>query len=80
VDARSVQTRADLVRYLAELSESVRVGELRVENASAADLLEAASAWVDAMDGYFINRNEPIPQSPDWALVASIFSAALVYE
>jgi hypothetical protein len=80
VEARSVQTRDDLVRYRAELADSVRGGKLRVENVSAADLLEAASAWVDAMDGYFTNRNEPVPQSPDWSLVASIFSAALIYE
>lgn len=80
VDARSVQTRGDLIRYLADLSESVRVGERRVENERATDLLSAASAWVADMDGYFLNLNEPIPDSPDWGLIASIFTAALVYE
>lgn len=80
MDARSVQNRDDLVLFLDELSEGVRQGKLRVENADAADLLGAASAWVDAMDGYFTNRNEPVPESPDWRLVASIFSAALIYE
>ena len=80
VDARSVLTREDLVRYLAELSESVRAGEQKVENVDAAELLQAASAWVEDMDGYFLNRGETIPDSPDWALAASIFRAALVYE
>jgi len=80
VDAHSVQTREDLVRYLAELSERVRAGSVRVDNVDTADLLEAASAWVDDMDGYFINRGERVPQSPDWSLVASIFTAALIYE
>ena len=80
MDVGSVRAHDELVRYLAELSESVRTGEVRVENATAANLLEAASAWVDAMDGHFTNRNEAVPQSPDRSIVASIFSAALIYE
>jgi hypothetical protein len=80
VDARSVLTREDLVRYLDDLSKNVRAGEHKVENVDAAGLLQAASAWVEDMDGYFRNRDEPIPESPDWSLIASIFAAALVYE
>jgi len=43
-------------------------------------LLEAASAWVTDMDGYFLNQGRPIPDSPSWALIATILSAALIYE
>ena len=80
VDASAVESRADLVRFLAELSASVRAGDTNVENESAAALLDAASAWVDDYDGYFVNRGEPIPESPDWKMIATIFSASLVYE
>jgi hypothetical protein len=80
VDASAVESRADLVRFLAELSAGVRAGGTNVENESAAALLEAASAWVDDYDGYFVNRGEPIPESPDWKLIATIFAASLVYE
>jgi hypothetical protein len=61
VDASAVKSRADLVRFLAELSESVRAGDTSVENESAAALLDAASAWVDDYDGYFVKRGEQIP-------------------
>lgn len=32
------------------------------------------------MDGYFRNRNELVPDAPDWKLVASMLAAASVYE
>jgi hypothetical protein len=74
-----VESRADLVRFLAELSKDVESG-MEVENDSADRLLEAASAWINDYDGYFMNRGEPVPESPDWKLIALIFAASLVYE
>ncbi|WP_455711071.1 DUF7660 family protein [Streptomyces nodosus] len=32
------------------------------------------------MDGYFINRGEPVPDRPDWSLIASMLRAACFYE
>jgi len=52
VDVSAVESRVDLVRFLAELSASVRAGDTNVENESAAALLDAASSWVDDYDGY----------------------------
>jgi len=75
-----VRTRDDLEGYLAELSEKVRLGKITVENATSVELLEAACAWIADMDGYFLNRGEPVPHDPSWALIAMIVSAGLIYE
>lgn len=80
MDADSVRTREDLVAYLAELSDAVRAGGAETQSVSASDLLEAASAWVADMDGYFANRGEAAPDDPSWALIAAIFDASLIYE
>jgi hypothetical protein len=80
MEAESVRTRDDLAAYLAELAGKARGGEVAVENADSVAFLEAASAWVADMDGYFLNRGEPVPQHPSWSLVAMIVSAGLAYE
>lgn len=78
--AEDVTSRGELVEFLASLAQAVRAGEVHVENETAAELLDAASAWIRDCDGYFRNQGKEVPQDPDWALVAAIFSAALIYE
>ena len=79
-DAQAVASRADLVAYLVDLSSRVRDGRTSVENASVPDFIEAAAYWSQGMDGFFLNRGEEVPDAPSWAMIAMIFSAALVYE
>ena len=64
--AQEVQSRVELAHFLADLSEEIRAGREAVENASAVDLLDAASRWVADMDGFFVNRGEEAPPSPTW--------------
>ena len=78
--AQDVQSREDLVRFLADLSVEVHAGRVVADNGSAGDLLDAASGWVADMDGFFVNRGEEAPSSPTWGLIAMIFAASLVYE
>lgn len=79
-EAQAVASRADLVAYLIDLSSRVRDGRAAVENGSAAEFIEAAAYWTRGMDGFFSNRGEEVPETPSWAMIAMIFSAALVYE
>ena len=82
-DARldSIHTREDLGLFLVELANRLRAGEVRLENPSSVDFINAAGRWTKSMDGFFQNiMHEPVPQDPDWALIAAIFSAAIIYE
>lgn len=76
-----INSREDLARYLAVLAESVRSGEISIENPSTDDFVDAAARWTESMHGFFKNIiKEPVPESPDWAIIAAIFRAALIYE
>jgi hypothetical protein len=80
LDPSKVHSREDLAYFLGELARRVSKGTPEIENRSLPSYLEAAAGWVADMHGYFNNRGEPEPATPDWSLVASIFLAATVYE
>ncbi|WP_304453415.1 hypothetical protein [Nocardiopsis sp. YSL2] len=76
-----VRSREDLARFLIELSGKMERGEIPVENLTAEGLVDAAGRWTCSMDGFFENIiQEPVPENPDWSMVAAIFRAALIYE
>ncbi|PDP87834.1 hypothetical protein CQJ94_09940 [Glycomyces fuscus] len=76
-----IRSREDLARFLIELSGQVRGNKTPVENSTAEGFIDAAGRWVGSMEGFFSNIiQEPVPENPDWAMVAAIFRAALVYE
>ncbi|MEU5771495.1 hypothetical protein ABZ782_36905 [Streptomyces asoensis] len=79
-DTGWVRTRADLVSYIRQLSQEAQVPSSGWENQSLDCYLEALSAWTNDMDGYFGNRGEPVPDGPDWSLIASMLRAACFYE
>ena len=77
----AIESREDLARYLESLGAMLREGAISTENPSTDAFIDAAGRWTKSMDGFFSNvLKEPVPDSPDWAMVAAIFRAALVYE
>jgi hypothetical protein len=77
----AVGSREDLARYLVSLAARLREGDLSTENPSTDAFIDAAGRWTESMDGFFSNvLKEPVPDSPDWSMVAAMFRAALVYE
>jgi hypothetical protein len=75
-----IKSRDDLGEFLVELSEQVSVGDFPIGHTSSVDLISAAGRWTRELDQYFKNMGEPVPEEPEWALVAEIFCAALVYD
>lgn len=77
----AIRTRQDLARHLIGLAGRLREGDVVAENSSPESLIEAAGRWTGSMDGFFANvMKGPVPKDPDWAMIAAIFRAALVYE
>ncbi len=62
------------------LAEALRQRPEAWENADLGPFLEAMSAWIEDMDGYYRNRGEAVPNRPDWSTLAEILAAARVYE
>lgn len=79
-DTRWVRSRADLVTFVERLSQEAAAGPADWENPTVERYLEALSAWIDGMDGYFRNRGEPVPEQPTWGLIAGMLRAACFYE
>lgn len=76
-----IRSREDLSRFLAGLAARIHDGSLSVENVTTESFVDAAGRWTRSMDGFFANvMKEPVPETPDWAMIAAIFRAALVYE
>ncbi|MFF4948189.1 hypothetical protein [Streptomyces chattanoogensis] len=79
-DTSWVRTRSDLVAYIRELSQEAKTASGGWENPSIDRYLEALGAWTNDMDGYVANRGVPLPDRPDWQLIADMLRAACFYE
>lgn len=77
-DAR--MTRKDLAAFIGQLADSFLEEREWWENADLESFLRAWSAWLEDMDGFFLNLGEQIPAEPSWQLVAQMLLAARVYE
>jgi hypothetical protein len=79
-DPSWVHNRIDLAAYVAQLSRAAAIESDDWENPSLDRYLEALSAFIDGMDSDFINRGEPVPDEPNWAMIAKMLRAACFYE
>lgn len=76
----SIANRHDLAKFANLLKLDLIKNPEQWENVTLPDFLDAISAWVDDMDGYYINKNQPVPKSPSWKNIAEILLAAKHYE
>ena len=76
----TISSREDFVAFVRSLSRSLRDFPDDWENANLEDFLSALAAWVEDMGGYFENRGESPPQTPDWKLLGQMLLAARIYE
>ncbi|MEI5908691.1 hypothetical protein WAK64_16710 [Bacillus spongiae] len=75
-----VKSREDLIKFLLHLRKDLQTKGNAWENITLKDYLEAMEAWVEDMDGYYLNTNQPIPKQPSWKTIADILYAATMYE
>lgn len=74
-----VASRNDLAEFVATLRQEFLRGH-KWENRDLPTYLEAMSAWISDMDGYYENNGEKCPDAPTWRTFAQILAAASVYE
>ncbi len=77
---KSISSRADFVSFVQQLSREFQADAPSWENRDLGSYLAALAAWVEDMDGYYINRGLPVPEKPDWQNVADMLKAATLYE
>jgi len=76
----SVQTRHDLSEFIASLLQDFKKDKPGWENTTLPSFLEAMSAWVEDMDGYYQNQGKPFSEDQLWKTFAEILYAAKMYE
>jgi len=76
----SIETKRDLVKFIDILEKDFKTNSDSWENVTLETYLQALGAWINDMDGYFNNINEPAPDAPTWKLIGIMLLAASRYE
>jgi hypothetical protein len=77
---RSVQTREDLVAFVADLKADLEANPAAWENGDLASFLEAMATWIQDMDGYYQNTGQELSELSPWKFFADVLMAARIYE
>jgi len=75
-----VETREELSDFVLALVQDLRDNEDNWENQNLPTFLEAISAWIRDMDGFYANQGKDIPHDVPWKIFADILFAARSYE
>jgi hypothetical protein len=76
----TIKTREDLARFVVELSKEYKAAPDSWVNNSLHAFLAALAGWIEDMDGYYTNQEQPVPTAPEWRTVAQMLAAARYYE
>ncbi|MEQ9861123.1 hypothetical protein OI450_03590 [Pectobacterium cacticida] len=75
-----ISSKDDLVKLISALAKDFKENPDEWENKDLPSYLEAIASWIEDMDGYYENTNQPIPKDTNWKVFADILMAAKVYE
>jgi len=75
-----VQSREDLAAFVGALRKDLETNKEEWENSTLERFLEAMEAWIESMDGWYLNKGESPPKSPTWQAFAHILHASKIYE
>lgn len=73
-------SREEFVELLQGLKNEFQVDPEGWENRTLPQFLEAMGRWVEDMDGYYLNRGEPVPEAVPWRVFSDFLLAARIYE
>lgn len=76
----AIRTREELAAWVKNLSEEFRANPNSWDNNNLESFLDAMAAWIEDMDGYYLNHKQPVPTTPEWKTLALILAAARYYE
>ncbi|MFP1730836.1 hypothetical protein ACLECU_12380 [Lonsdalea quercina] len=75
-----VSSKDDLVKLISALARDFKENPGEWENKDLSSYLEAVASWIEDMDGYYENTNQPLPKDTNWKVFADILMAAKIYE
>jgi hypothetical protein len=80
-EAENIRSHEDLSRFVRRLEQDLRDHADEWENVTLSQYLEALSAWISDMDGFYQSvRGGALPETPTWAMVGEMLLAGRIYE
>ncbi|MFW9928718.1 MAG: hypothetical protein ACFFD1_04955 [Candidatus Thorarchaeota archaeon] len=79
-EVEKIQTRQDFIYFLRDLKKDYSENFPSWENRDIEAFLEAMASWVEDMDGFYVNKGLPVPEKPDWKVLADILMGGKLYE
>lgn len=79
-EVKKIQTRENFISFLRALKKDYTENLSSWENRNIETFLGAMAAWVEDMDGFYINQNLPVPENPDRKVFADILMGGKLYE
>ena len=76
----AINSRDDLATWIDQLRQDYLNNPVTWENRDLPAYLEALSAWLRDMDGYYARMGRDMPNAPTWQLIGEILLAAKMYE
>lgn len=76
----SLENRENLCAFIDALRNEIKMNGQKWENVTLDDFLEAMSAWLKDIDGYYLHRGEELPANVPWRFFAQILLASAAYE
>ena len=70
----------DLIKFISALTKDLKENPDEWGNKDLPSYLEAMTAWMEDMDGYYENTNQELPKDINWKVISDILMAARVYE
>ena len=74
-----IVTRDDFILLVQQLLEEIDKNPKTWSNNTLHSFVSAIAAWVDDMDGYYLNTGQPVPDQVSWKVFADILCAARFY-
>lgn len=78
--ARGIQSHEEMASFIRALRLDLVRNPHDWENGSLDVFLEALAAWIEDIDGYYLNKHEVIPNMVPWRIFADALLAAKIYE
>jgi hypothetical protein len=80
MDIIEVKTKEDFIFFLEKMIQDLHENPKTWENNSLDTFLDAMKSWVEDMDNYYINVEQPVPTNVSWKIFSEILTASKIYE
>lgn len=80
IKTKSIITKDEFLQFLANFRQDLQDHPEKWENKDLPSFLEAMQAWIEDMDGFYENIDQPCPSNISWEVFVHILNAASIYE